>query len=156
LGHRASRIKLDYALPGFAGGTTAGDAPAGLYTYSLVFDDPGNSVEIQWSSDNGSTFSLNGGPSLSTIAATGYSGLVSFTILASAFNSGVGSNTFTVVVSNDACPECGTKDNPTGLLVSANAVPLPAALPLFGSALAGMGVLGWRRRKSRGTSTVAS
>jgi hypothetical protein len=27
------------------------------------------------------------------------------------------------------------------------AVPLPAALPLFGSALAGLGLIGWRRRK---------
>jgi len=28
------------------------------------------------------------------------------------------------------------------------AVPLPAALPLFGAALAGMGIMGWKRRKN--------
>jgi hypothetical protein len=36
-------------------------------------------------------------------------------------------------------------------LISTNATPLPAALPLFGTGLGGLGLLGWRRkRKSRG------
>ncbi len=36
----------------------------------------------------------------------------------------------------------------TGIVVFANvAIPLPSALPLFGTALAGMGFIGWRRRR---------
>ena len=34
--------------------------------------------------------------------------------------------------------------------ISVSAVPLPAALPLFGSALAMLGIVGWRRRRQAG------
>ena len=36
---------------------------------------------------------------------------------------------------------------PEGIAVAPPAVPLPAALPLFATALAGMGLLGWRRKR---------
>ena len=39
-----------------------------------------------------------------------------------------------------------------GLSFSPAAVPLPAAFPLFATALAGMGLLGWRRKRKAAAS----
>jgi PEP-CTERM motif len=122
----------------------------------LTFGNPGASVDIQWSSDNGAEFYLNGNL-LSTVGSTGYGALVSFTIAAATFS---GSNTFLVKVQNEAC-NC---NNPTGLLVSASpssapapsAVPLPAALPLFASGLGVMGFLGWRRKRKKAAAMAAA
>ena len=43
----------------------------------------------------------------------------------------------------------------TSLEVDALATPLPAALPLFASALGGLGLLGWRRKKTRSGGVIA-
>ena len=56
--------------------------------------------------------------------------------------------------------EIGTPGNadillyPSGnvLLGSVSATPLPAALPLFGSALGMMGLIGWRRKRKNATA----
>jgi len=140
----------NWITPYAGGGTTAtGEAPAGAYDYSLTFGNPGGSVAIQWSSDNGATFSLNGNL-LSSTGSAGYGSLVSFLIPAALFQ---GSNVFEVVVQND--PFDGP--NPTGLLVSADvsAVPLPAALPLFASGISALGLLGWRRKKRKPVALAA-
>ena len=124
------------------GGTTATDALVGDYAYSLGFANPMGSVTIQWSSDNGAQFFLNGSL-LNTVGTTSYGTLASFLIPASDF---LGSNTFDVYVNNADCSGC---KNPTGLLVSAtiDPAPLPAALPLFASGLGALGFLGWRRKR---------
>ena len=133
-------------------GTQAASAPDSppLYTYELAFANPWANVYIQWSSDNGATFFLNG-DLLSAVGPTGYSGLTSFSILAAAFEA---NNTFTVIVSNDACPPC-TIGNPTGLLVSATAtpIPVPAALPLLASGVGGLLLLN-RRRKAKANASA--
>ena len=137
----------NWITPSAGGGTTATDAPVGEYVYTLHFADPGTDIPIRWSSDNGATFSLNGGATLSTVGDNGFSSLVSFVIPALSF--ALGDNYFTVTVQNISC-DC---NNPTGLLVSTpefaapTATPLPAALPLFATGLGALGVFGWRRKK---------
>jgi hypothetical protein len=139
----------NWITPFAATGTTATDAPVGTYHYSLSFADPLAPVAIQWSSDNGATFSLNN-TLLSTTGSTGYSSLVSFLIPAGSFQA---TNFFDVFVQNDACGGCL---NPTGLLVSASVgtTPLPAALPLFAGGLGMIGLLA-RRRKQKAATTAA-
>ncbi len=39
---------------------------------------------------------------------------------------------------------------------SANATPLPAALPLFATGLAGLGLLGWRRKRKNAAAILAA
>lgn len=137
----------NWITPYAGGGTTAtSDALVGEYHYSLNFGNPGVSVPIQWSSDNGAEFYLNGSL-LSTVNDTGYSSLVSFLIPAAAFSA---NNIFEVIVQNIAC-DC---NNPTGFLLSTAisapsvpSVPLPAALPLFASGMGALGLLGWRRKR---------
>jgi hypothetical protein len=131
----------NWITPFAATGTTATDAPVGSYHYSLSFADPLVPVAIQWSSDNDATFSLNSTP-LSTTGSTGYSSLVSFLIPAASFQGGL--NFFDVFVQNDPCDGCA---NPTGLLVSVSATPLPAALPLFATGLGALGLLARRKKK---------
>lgn len=138
----------NWITPSATTGTTATNAPAGEYDYSLSFPNPLGSVAIQWSSDNDATFSLNG-TLWSTTGSTGYSSLVSFLIPAGSFQ---GSNVFEVAVQND--PFTGA--NPTGLLVSVSVspTPLPAALPLFATGLGALGVLGWRKKKKTAALAV--
>jgi hypothetical protein len=138
-----------YATGG--GSTATSDAPLGEYDYSLDFIDPGASVAIQWSSDNGAEFYLNN-VLWSFVGDTGYGSLVSFLIPAFQFQAGI--NTFLVKVQNSDCGGC---NNPTGLLVSAtvSAVPLPPALPLFASGIGALGLLGWRRKKRKPVALAA-
>jgi hypothetical protein len=144
----------NWITPYAGGGTTAtSEAPVGEYDYSLAFANPGASVQIQWSSDNGAEFFLNGGL-LSTAGDTGYGSLVSFSIAAGQF---LASNVFEVKVQNILC-DC---NNPTGLLVSAAvadvpaATPLPPALPLFASGIGALGVFGWRSKKRKPVALAA-
>jgi hypothetical protein len=133
----------NWITPYAGGGTTAtSEAPRGEYDYSLVFADPSAAVTIQWSSDNNAEFLLNG-ISVSSNGSTGYGSLVSFVIPAASF---LPSNTFLVKVQNIPCDGC---NNPTGLLVSATATPLPPAFALFASGAGALGLLGWRRTKRK-------
>ena len=145
----------NWITPYAGGGTTATDALAGEYDYSLTFGNPGASVAIQWSSDNDATFYLNNVLLPTTVSSTGYGGLVSFTIAANQFQSG--NNAFLVKVQNDPCSSCGSNGNPTGLLVSATTVtPLPAALPLFASGAGVLGLFGWCKRKKKTPAVVSA
>jgi hypothetical protein len=118
------------------------------YTYTLAFDDPGESLYIKWASDNGAEFLLNGSV-LAQAGTGGFGSLVAFSILSTAFNAGV-VNTFTVIVTNLAQNNGG---NPTGLLVNIQ-TPLPPALLLFVSGLAGLGWLSRRRGTRKGRRAV--
>ena len=109
-----------------------------LYTYTLTFDDPNQTLNIKWATDNGAEFFLNGSL-LSQAGPGGLSALTAFQILADAFLDG--SNTFSIVVRNLQQTNGG---NPTGLIVDVSAVPLPPAVLLFGTALIG---LNWMRRR---------
>lgn len=127
------------------------NAATNVYTYTLAsFTAPVTDIIIQWATDNGAEFFLNGTLLSSipapTISDTPYTPLQSFVILASAFAT---SNTFEVVVTNLAYSGA----NPTGLVVDVSAVPLPPAALLFGSALLGLNWL--RRRRSQKIGAIA-
>lgn len=139
----------NWITPYAGGGSTAtSNAPLGQYVYSLDFENPGAAVTIQWSSDNGATFSLNG-TTYDTDTDTSYSDLRSFVIPAADFSS---TNEFVVEVNNVSCDGC---NNPTGLLVSAvvspsgnpGDAPLPSALPLLASGVSALGLLAWRKKR---------
>jgi hypothetical protein len=113
-----------------------------IYEYTLDFTNPNHQVDVQWATDNGAEFYLNG-TLVNTIVNPGVfnpGSFVAFSIAAGDFQA---SNTFRVVVTNQAQDNDG---NPTGLLVNIAPVPVPAALPLF---VGGLGLLGWLARRRR-------
>jgi hypothetical protein len=134
----------------------ANTAPA-TYTFSLSgFAKPTNDLLINWASDNGATFALNG-IVLSTISAPSendqpFASLTLFTIAALSDLWLAENNVFTVTVTNLAYAGA----NPTGLLVNITETPLPPAALLFGTALLGLNWLSRRRKNSASILARAS
>ncbi|MFT6558865.1 MAG: hypothetical protein ACJAYR_002743 [Sneathiella sp.] len=142
------------AAPGSAEwiGQTNGNVsdPAGDYTFSTTFDLTGfdhTTAQINGSvaADNSAAFFLNG--NALGINVVGFQALTNFAIN----NFFVaGENLLEVVVVNFQ----GSGTNPMGLLIAGSeitavsAVPLPAALPLYGAGLLAIGYV-VRRRKSK-------
>ena len=63
---------------------------------------------------------------------------------------------YSLLVTSDWTIELLTPDNETTFVSgSVNAVPLPAALPLFATGLGMMGLLGWRRKKKAAALTAS-
>jgi hypothetical protein len=73
-----------------------------------------------------------------------------------AFNSSGASNQNRLIWNGGVTPVVGigNDDGFAGATYSAAVTPIPAALPLFASALSGLGYLGWRRRKSAQAATA--
>jgi len=145
----------DSSLSRWIGPNTADlDGDPGDYIYRTTFDltglDPVSAVLTgRWAADDlGSDILING-----TSTASAITGLGSFTTfsITSGFIAGI--NFLDFLVTNGPDP-IGSSNNPTALRVeisgSANAlsvVPLPAALPLYGTGLAFMGFIVWRRKR---------
>jgi hypothetical protein len=152
----AAGLDVNWISPRFSGADAINDTDAAStdvdYIYSLTFDDPNMDLHVAWASDNNAQFYLNEILPANLVSSTGdkgYESLTTFAILADAF--AAGSNTFSVVVTNLA----QSSGNPTGLLVSIS-TPLPPALLLFGSGLAGLGWLSRRRRRRAQRAAEAS
>lgn len=113
----------------------SGNAPVGLYSYTLSFDLSGfdlSTVEVtgKWASDNESTVLLNDNATGFTGESEAFQSLEDFTI-SSGFVDGI--NTLTFEVNNPS----GRSPNPTGLLVTdlsgtGTLVPEPASLAVLG------------------------
>ncbi|OUR75379.1 hypothetical protein A9Q83_18330 [Alphaproteobacteria bacterium 46_93_T64] len=120
----------------------------GVFTYATSFDLTGfdastASIAGKVSVDNSAVFKLNGVEI--GISVAGFRSLVDFSLL-SGFIDGL--NTLEILVTNKA----GGGLNPMGLLISdtaiqVTAVPLPAALPLYGAGVVLLGLVGWRRKE---------
>lgn len=118
---------------------------AGDYVYETTFDltglDFANAIlEGFWSTDNaGSDILLNGISTGNSTTGGAYVALHAFSIL-SGFKDGV--NKLEFLVHNNS-------SGPTALRVqiSGSIVPIPPALPLFGTGVALLGFLGWRRKR---------
>lgn len=136
-------------------GPTAGDAPSGVYVYSLTFDlnglDPSTAaINGLWSTDNGASIELNGSLVWEMTTAPGerpFNALHAFEIT-DAFLAGL--NVLTFLVTNN--PANGPY-NPSGMLVSEIAgtagsnVPEPSTLVLAGLGLAALRGIRTRERQ---------
>ena len=122
--------------------------PAGQYTYTLTFDLGGSvpnnfGLRGKWASDNMSTIELNGADTgFKTPMGAAFSGLNDFSL-----NTGfqTGPNYLAFIVTNDSPP---ASDNPTGLLVAVQAVPIPGTAWILGSGL--ICLVGLRRKRRSG------
>lgn len=133
-------------------GISNGDTtdPVGDYTFSLDFDLTGYdastaAIAAQVAVDNSAQFFLNGNNL--NINVAGFGSLTGF-VIDDFFVAGI--NTLEIIVNNANCNGCL---NPMGLLianseVAISAVPLPAALPLYGAGILALGFLA-KRRKNR-------
>lgn len=124
--------------------------PVGTYDYKLTFSLAGlnpstASISGQWAADNSAVLLLNGNKIAEKTGEYGFSCLATFSQTGSYFVKG--NNTLEFIVSNwNGNAGYG---NPSGLLVTgltgtANPVPIPAAVWLFGSGL--FGLVGIRRK----------
>ncbi|HME43740.1 MAG TPA: PEP-CTERM sorting domain-containing protein [Syntrophorhabdales bacterium] len=123
---------------------------AGLYKYDISFNltglNPATAVITgAFAADNNGVIFLNGVSTGVTTPTLGFSSFTPFTI-SSGFVSGVNTLEFQVTNLADVAPFGG----PTGLQVqlsgTANAVPEPLSLFLFGAGLVGMAVIGRRKQ----------
>ncbi len=128
--------------------------PVGFHNFTTTFDLTGfnpNSASISgsYAVDNEIEIILNG----TTILGPGSGSFGSLQAFAISSSFVAGPNTLVFRVLNLS----GTSGNPMGLLVTGltsdvSAVPLPAALPLYGTGLAIMGFIGWRRKRKVATA----
>lgn len=127
----------------------------GDYVYSTTFmltavDVASAVLEGIWTTDNAASIWFNGYFTGNTTEDEGYGGFVEFSIT-DYFQLGL--NTIEFIVHNGVSGQANA--GPTALRVQfltssvdeINAVPVPAALPLFGTGLALMGFLSWRRKR---------
>ncbi len=122
--------------------------PAGIYTWLLSFDLTGFKAETasfsgRWSTDNSGIIKLNG-TTLANSASTSFEQWKDFSATRGFL---AGLNTLEFVLTNAS----GATGNPAGLRVeftdsNVSAVPLPAAIWMFGSALLGFMGLSNRRK----------
>jgi len=136
-------------------GTENGDVKvdAGNYLFTTTFDLTGYdhataSILGDWAIDNSAQFRLNG---MLLQSQVGFGALSSFN-LNTAFVAGL--NMLEVLVFN-----ADNRLSPMGLLIAnsnidarISAVPLPAALPLYGAGIAAMGLIGWSRKRKAARS----
>ena len=145
-------------------GSSAGNSWTLELTFSqpvnLVFDqsgidgianEPGSFWTIAWDS-NGPTSISDPDNQLDDPFTNAGPGLVTFSSTARILNNNATWNIFGPASSTYTISWYNTINGPgtdaIGIDAQLTTIPVPAALPLFGSGLAGLGFLGWRRRNS--------
>jgi hypothetical protein len=120
----------------------------GNFTLTYSFDLTGYNLAsavfagTQWSIDDSGFVALNGHV-LDTQGNGQWGNFHSFTAALADLLPGVNTLTMTVTSSDDFLEAARLEGT-----LTVSQTPIPAALPLFASALAGIGFLGWRRRKN--------
>jgi len=112
---------------------------------TITFTTPSSPVTESLSVFNGSSHS-NPGPYETDIVG-------SFSIPSDAMSAIISGTFGNASIANSAPTNLCLGDGPCSSTVSA--VPIPATLPLFASGLAGLGLLGWRRKRKTSAAIAA-
>jgi hypothetical protein len=124
-------------------------------TFTLPVDFTSATISGLWATDNGSSMSLNGGPSVSMTPDVGFLVFTPFTIT-SGFVAGTNTLMFDVLNSGAFNSQTGLRVEISGFFTPANGVPdSGSSAVLFGGGLMALGMFASRLRMKRSVTTTA-